>query len=335
MAKTIVKINYDRIDEIAKRIKGKLNIPLDDFTDPKYYPSKNDEPESVLRYFFFMVAIDHRLSRPNRDYEGIVDGEFFHGADLLYRLGAKKYYEDPKWFTPENMANLTLETVRNWLAVSKPKPVEPPDLEVRLMLLRDAGRKLLKLYDGMVMKIIEESKNYLKALHGGLIDRLKVFRAYEDPVEKKPYLFYKFINRRGLFNPVDKENIEIPVDNHLARIALRLGIVEVEGVLEKKILEKREAEWWEDVVLRVAVRKAYKLLAEKIGVDIVLLDDFLWMFGRTCCLRDKPSCRKCSEKCSKTPWCVNGRCILYDICSAGRGLKPLYYEHMYLNTWYY
>ncbi len=335
MTETVIKINYNRIDEIAEKIKDRLNIPVDDFINPKYYPKKDDEPEYVLRYFFFMVAIDHRLSRPGRDYEGYVDGEFFHGADLLYRLGAKKYYEDPEWFSPQNMANLTLEAIRSWLSVKEPKPVEPPDLEVRLMLLKDAGHKLLKLYDGMVTNLLKESKGYLKSLHGGLIDRLKVFRAYEDPVEKKPYLFFKFINRRGLFDPVDKENIEIPVDNHLVRIALRLGIVEVEGLLEKKILTMNEVEWWEDTVLRTTIRAAYKLLAERIGISLTLLDDFLWMFGRTCCLRDNPSCNQCSSKCSRANWCQNNKCILQGVCSAGKRLKPLYYEHTYLNTWYY
>ncbi len=335
MTGTIIKINYSRIDEIAEKIKDKINIPVDDFTNPKYYPGKNDDPEQVLRYFFFMVAIDHRLSRPGRDYEGYVDGEFFHGADLLYRLGAKKYHEDPKWFSPQNMASLTLEAIRSWLSIKEPKPVEPPDLEVRLMLLKDAGYKLLKLYNGMVMNLLRESRGFLKSLHGGLIDRLKVFRAYEDPVEKKPYLFLKFINRRGLFDPIDKGNIEIPVDNHLVRIALRLGIVEVEGVLEDKILAKEEVEWWEDVVLRVTIRAAYKLLAKKMGISLMLLDDFLWMFGRSCCLRNNPSCTYCSSKCSKMNWCRNNACILQDVCSAARGLKPLYHEHTYLNTWYY
>ncbi len=332
---SLVRINYDRIDEIANKIKNRLSIPVDDFTNPKYYPGAGDEPEAVLRFFFFMVAIDHRLSRPGRDYEGYVDGEFFHGADLLYRLGAKKYHEDPEWFSPQNMANLTLDSIRSWLSVKEPKPVEPPDIDVRLMLLRDAGYKLIKLYDGMVTNLLRKSNNRLKSLNGGLIDRLKVFRAYEDPVEKKPYLFFKFINRRGLFDPVDEENIEIPVDNHLTRIALRWGIVEVEGVLEEKILDKKEVEWWEDVVLRVTIREAYKLLARKAGISLTVFDDFLWSFGRTCCLRENPSCRQCSYKCSETKWCKNNKCLLYDVCSAGKGLKPLYYEHTYLNTWYY
>ncbi|MEM0297506.1 MAG: hypothetical protein QXU35_07040, partial [Zestosphaera sp.] len=34
-------------------------FPEDDFTNPEYYPPKEADAESVLRYFIFMVAVDH------------------------------------------------------------------------------------------------------------------------------------------------------------------------------------------------------------------------------------------------------------------------------------
>ncbi len=331
---TIITIDYDQIAKVAKTIR-KVKIPIDDFSNPKYYPPKNDDPENVLRYFIFMVALDHRVSRPGKPYEGIVDGEFYHGADLLYRLGAKKYLEDPKWFSPEHMASIRLDEFRSWLTVNNPKRSEPPDIEVRVMLLRDLGYKLVKLYSSSVSLLIESAKGYLKGLHGGLIDRLKVFRAYEDPVEKKPYLFVKFITRRGLFNPIDKYNLELPIDNHLTRIALRLGIVRVNGLLKEKIINHIEVSWEEDVLLRIAVRKAYKKLAELAGIDPTILDDFLWMFGRKCCTREKPVCNTCTSSCKKYGWCNSSGCVLRNACLAGQGLLEKYFEHTYLNTWYY
>lgn len=330
-----VEIDYKQVDKIAEAIRKNLKITIDDFADPRYYPPRDDDPENVLRYFLFMVALDHRLSRPGRPYEGVVEGQFYHGADLLYRLGSKKYYEDPAWFSPEHMANITIDEVREWLSVSEPKRVEPPDLEVRTMLLRDVGIKLMKLYSSSVSKLLEETKGYLKAIHGGLIDRLKIFRAYEDPVEKKAYLFFKFIERRGLFKPVDEENVEVPVDNHLTRIALRLGIIKVKGRIKEKILKSKEFEWEEDVLLRIATRRAYKEVAKKAGIKPVLLDDFLWMFGRKCCLRERPACILCSTECTKYGWCRDNKCVLKDVCPAGRGEEPLYMEHVYTNTWYY
>lgn len=335
MNNLVVEIDFDQINKVARILRNKLKITIDDFADPRYYPSKNEDPENVLRYFIFMVAIDHRLSRPGKPYEGFVDGEFYHGADLLYRLGSKKFHENPEWFDPKHMANITLDEVRDWLSVKKPKKVEPPDVEVRAMLLRDIGLKLVKLYSSSVSKLIESSRNYLKSLQGGLIDRLKMFRAYEDPVEKKPYLFFKFIERRGLFRPIDKENVEVPVDNHLTRIALRLGLVKVRGILRDKILQLVDFNWEEDVMLRIAVRRAYKELALKADIEPTILDDFLWMFGRKCCLREEPSCNVCSMKCNEYGWCINGKCILSDVCLAAKGVEPMYVEHSYLNTWYY
>ncbi|OYT56351.1 MAG: hypothetical protein B6U76_04010, partial [Desulfurococcales archaeon ex4484_217_2] len=73
-----------------------------------------------------------------------------------------------------------------------------------------------------------------------LIDRLKTFRAYEDPVEKKSFLLVKFLERRGIFKPIDKENLHVPVDNHLVRIAFRLGIVKLDREILKKVLNGEE-----------------------------------------------------------------------------------------------
>ncbi len=309
-----------RIIDRAARVLGKNKPSLSklDVYDPKYYPPREDEREKVLRYFLVMVAMDHRLSRPGRPYEGYVDGEFYHGADLLYRLGAKKYYENPSFFSPEHLMEISADEVREWLSAGS---ASPPDIAVRTYLLRDLGLKLVKLYEGSVEKLIG---GYKVRLHGmisspGLVERLRVFRAYEDPVEKKTMLLAKFLEARDLIEVMDE--LDLAIDNHLSRIAYRLGIVMVSGPLWDKITRGVEVTWEEDVLLRMTIKRAYRLLARKSGVLPGLLDDHLWIMGRKICLRDKePLCDKC---------------LFRNFCMARKNSKFMVNEHTYYDTWYY
>lgn len=322
-------VDYDKISEVAnylvksKIIRG-LSSNIDTFTNPEYYPSKNDLPEKVAQYFITMVAIDHRTSYKGKPYETILHGKLYHGADLLYRLGKIMYVNNPDFFDPKNLVKISVNDVRKWLNTNDAKIW---DLNVRVMLLRDLGRKLVKLYDGSVMNLIRESKNMLKNIEGGFIDRLKVFRAYEDPVEKKPYLLVKFLERRGIFIPIDKENLQVPVDNHLVRIAFRLGIVKLSKDIIQRISYGKEFSWEEDVIIRLTVRKAYKILSEKANISPLILDDVLWNLGRTCCIKPLPRCLN---------WKETIPCPFYRVCEAFKGnIERSLSEHLFINTWYY
>ena len=314
-------IDKRKCREVALKVEGILPSSVDEFTDPRYYPPEGEDEEQVARYFFFMVAIDHRTHLPGHEYKAVIDGQVHSGADLLYRLGMKRYLENRAFFSPESMANITREDVEEWLNVNEAKIRDP---DVRAYLLRDAAVKLIKLYEGQVMELIKASSGYLYSPRGvkeGLIERLKAFRAYEDPVEKKPFLLFKFLERRGIVKVKDKDRAQIPVDNHLTRIAIRLGLVKVDEKLKEVFLWKREATWEEDIIIRLAVRRAYKRLSEERKIDIMILDDFLWSFGRRVCGAEKPRCNECP---------------LSDVCDAfheesARMLK----EHYYYDTWYY
>jgi len=334
-----VEVDYGRARKFGEMVASVIaRMPLDTFTDERYYPPLTADRETVTTYFLVMVAMDHRLSRPHRPYEGVVDGEFYHGADLLYRLGAKMLSEDPEFFTADRLARVTQDDVRRWLSVrSEGGVAEPPDVHLRTLLLRDLGMKLKNLFDGSAYNLVVESGGFLKDRQGGgFINMLKVFKAYQDPVEKKPYLLAKFLERRGILRVADPHNKEVPVDNHLTRVALRLGLVDVDSDTLESIAYGRHFTWEEDVELRLAVRMAYKEAAKAAGLDPFILDDFLWLFGRKCCTRDSPICRtSCRDECGRLGVCDASNCLLAGLCRAYR--DPLYMvpEHNYIETWYY
>ncbi|MEM0347165.1 MAG: queuosine salvage family protein [Zestosphaera sp.] len=317
-----VSLREYSISSVAPYLREATNsLPRDDFTNTEYYPPKNAELEDVLRYFIFMVAIDHRTSR-DKPYEAYVDSRLYHGADLLYKLGSKKFAEDPSFFSPERMAKISSNEVSEWLSIKGVNEVSVWDPEVRADLLRDLGRGLIKWFEGSVTKLVNMSGGYLKSRPQGITYLMKRFKAYSDPVEKKTYLFVKFVERRGLVSVIDVWNKEVPVDNHLTRVALRLGLVTPEEDLLKKIKMRETFTWSEDVMLRLVVRSAYKMLSRMTYLDPFILDDFLWYFGRKVCTRDKPACIS------------SGECPFLKVCPSREDPEEVV-EHHYVDTYYY
>jgi len=329
---TLPLVVEEQAARVAEAIRRAVNrYKPDAFTDPRYYPDAGSDPETVARYFLVMVAMDHRLSRPGQPYEAVVEGERFHGADLLYRLGRLMLDRDPGFFSPERLARATVEDVRRWLCRGG---VCPPDPGARAALLRDLGSRLQSLYGGSAFRLLEEARGMLHTWDPaapGLVERLRVFEAYSDPVEKKPMLLAKFLERRGLLEICDPWNKRVPVDNHLTRIALRLGLVELEPSLQRKVEEQAEATPWEDLLIRTAVREAWHLVASRAGVDEFILDDLLWTMGRKLCVHGQPRCTGCQGH-----WmCTQSGCILRSVCPVGLGLRRPVEEHRFLNTWWY
>mgnify|MGYP000297655847 CR=1 FL=1 len=325
----MILINYEKVQDFASRLKN-MKISVSDFADGVCFPRKDANEKDVLNFFFFIVAIDHRTSR-NDSFIGEVDGVVYRGSDLLYRLAMNKFIENPSFFEPSRIAKLTLREAKEIFSVKKPVEKVVEGIELRVFLLRDAATKLMKLYDGGLDSLLRSTDNYLyKDPDGGFIEKLRIFRAYEDPVEKKPLLLAKFLERRGILRIRDPENKHVPVDNHLVRIAIRTGLVKI---IDKNLYEtfrwKREASWEEDVIIRLVIRKSYDLVSKEASIDPFILDDFLWSFGRTVCLPRNPRC-ELSNKYDPV------KCPLAEICEAYReNEKKTLREHLYFSTWYY
>ncbi len=323
-------IDRNRIAEVSRILRNLIErFELDNFTDPRFYPDKDADAESTARYFFFMVSIDHRTHRPGKPYRAYIDGEMLEGSELLYRLGKRALDRNPEFFTPYYLQSLTLKEFEYYFSMGS---ATIPDPEIRVELLRDAAQKLIKFYNGKVLNLVRESGNSVRRM----LRLLKVFKAYSDPVEKKSFLLIKFLERRGIFRPVDTEHLEVPVDNHLVRVALRLGVVRVDDYTYMRIKRGIDFSTYEDTALRYMVRIAYKYIAKLVGIRPTYLDDVMWIFGKYCCTPDTPLC-KCSSK-PKCPRIYRGSgkssCIFEEVCIECKFQDPIR-EHSFISTWYY
>ncbi len=299
---------------VATILSG-MGLSRDRYEDPLLFPP-GDDVERQLGFFLSMVAIDHRTRTELTDFSADVDGMRLVGADLLYHLGVGVYRGEARSFTPEWLENLTPGKAASLLCFGDNCVW---DFYTRIFLLRDLGRKMRVraregggeverssiLPDLLLVRRVED-----------LLENLSNFRAYEDPVRKKAFLLAKFLDGRGLVR-LEGER-QVPVDNHLTRVAIRLGIVVPSDDLLRKMRDGTELTREEDVEVRMAVREAWKEVSKKSGVDPFTLDDFLWPFGRTVC----------TEK----PDCVN--CPLSSVCRA-RSTGEYWSEPKHTLTWYY
>ena len=323
----MIWMDVERIEAVSEALRPAIQrVAPYRFDDPMLYPSTSDS-RTVVQFFLAMVAIDHRTRGGGRVFEAVIDGRRLVGSELLYYLGREALDRDPDFFSPSRLARITVDEVRRWLSVDGVTVWDP---HVRAYLLRDLGTKLLKLFDGDALKIVDECRGLLRGRDTapGLLDLLRVFRAYEDPVEKKSMLLAKILERRGIVAFRDADSKRVAVDNHVARIGLRLGIVRLGGELWRAVVEGREVGTEVDTLIRMCLREAWNLVAERVGVDPFLLDDALWSFGREVCLWGSPRCFECSH-----PLCIDGGCPFREMClvrSVG-----LFNEHTCWSTWYY
>ena len=323
----MIGMDLERIEAVA-RILERVSRRLRPYTfdDPALYPSTSDR-EVVTSFFLAMVAIDHRTRGRGRVFEACIGGRRLVGSELLYYLGREALERDPEFFSAERLARISADDVRRWLSYGGATIWDP---EVRAYLLRDLGTKLLKLFRGEASRIIDESRGALRGsgTEPGLLDLLRVFRAYEDPVEKKSMLLAKILERRGIAEFRDSHSKRVAVDNHIARIGLRLGIVRLGGELWKLVREGREVSVEMDVLIRMCLREAWFEVSKRSGIDPFLLDDALWTFGREVCLWGSPRCFECSH-----PLCFEGSCPFKDLCLVRR--LGVFNEHTCWSTWYY
>ncbi|MFX1563036.1 MAG: queuosine salvage family protein [Promethearchaeota archaeon] len=325
----------------------KLNPFADDFLDTNFFPNSEDDSEDVARFFFFTTSIDHRTSPPGQSFEGLVNGHYFQGADLLWHLSLQKYHQNPSFFAPSHMADMTTSLTRKWFTLSKPSRVTIRNPAERAKLLKDCGQQLIRKYDGSVLVLLNQAHHRLTpssdGTNPGILSMLSQFKAYEDPAKKKSLLLLKFLLRRQLWTIEDSNQLHIPVDNHLIRIALRTGIITISPTLAEKLKRQQPISIIEDIALRRVVADAFSLVAHHASRFILELDDFLWHFGRQCCLAKSPTCTHYAGSCTKEcyvaeqllPASCSRVCPLSEACLASTEVSRISLVEPKVKTWYY
>jgi|Deesub1362B_J571_1020462.scaffolds.fasta_scaffold00103_67 hypothetical protein len=262
-----MEINTERIRDLAKIIR-KLRYKPIFFDDPNLFPEYDDF--IYPNYVFFLVAIDHRTGFKKRITHG---SKKYHGSDIIFYLARRVQKQHPKFFTAENLKDVDAETVKKIFKINNEIINNP---EQRAFLLRDCAKKLLK-FSGNITNLFKDSEYYLMRKGNGILEKLRAFRAYEDPLMKKSYLLIKILKRQGM-KIKDPHNLRFPIDGVLVRIALSSGIIVVDDRLRRRFENHLTPQ--ESLELRELTSRALDLLSKYSKIDPDILDDILWCYGR-------------------------------------------------------
>lgn len=280
------------------------------------------DPVRLVDYFFFLSALLF-------DFKGMaakVDGATLQGTDLFFALARRQARRDPDFFSPRRLACLTLPDLQRAFSLTgNPAHTLVTRTDERAAILRDDARRIVAEHDGSVQRLLAVTAGYLRRPDGsGLLDILAAFQGYRDPHHKKAFVLLKALEILGLWRVRDPENLFIPVDYHLIRVALRVGLVEVtDRELAETLRARREATAADDEELRGAVKAAYKRVEILSRMHIFVLDELFWTSGRSCCHHGRPPrCAGCdSSGCSVTKsfaYTCSGTCPLAADCLGSR-----------------
>jgi len=299
------------------------------------------ERENAARLLFFFMAICH----DTRGLNGRIEGQYYHGSDYLYQGLKRQWRKNPDLFSPRHMAQIDVNEFLRWLSPEEGLQhcrIRRPEERVRL--LRDCGIKLQEHFDGKVTLLLQMSNGHIKRPdQKGLTDLLSVFEAYGDPLAKKTMVLVKLLNEEGLFAVRDPENVLMPIDYHVMRVALRSGMIDIQNEeLRQRLRLRRFVSKREVFAIREACLQAYQTVANLSNISVFDVDTLFWQIGRNCCHSSHEP--YCGEKACKISHCTlieaveyacGGKCILDKACTASYNFDYVRFFEPKEITYYY
>lgn len=301
-------INKEQIDKVAEAIK---NLPeqttgcnwysfekngqiiVDTETYPSlYYPQ-------IVNFFFFVVSHDYGFwYGDDKGYlgplYGTIEGKKAKGSDLLWKMATRALLQDETRFEPRRLADISPEELSREIFFDDNGPVIWPDFETRFRNTRAYGRWFQE-NNAYPLNILNKANHARKPLNC-FLHQLRSIPGYnQDPLEKKNLLLAMMLfNRPEQFLKVtDPENWKPLVDYHVMRLALRLGIVELDNEEQEINRQRLWTSARSERIIREASYEAAKRIIRIAGRPMPFVDDKLWHARRYCPEMTEPECSKC------------------------------------------
>jgi hypothetical protein len=327
----LVEVDYAQCQRLALTLQS-FEIP----EDREYLLAPVDR-DKTGNFFLFVVAICHQTSpRGKPRLTGIVNGDRQYGWDYLVNKFAEETSRRPellepcRWrdFDADQMAELFEDPISG-KTLTEPKR--------RAQLVRDLGFTMEALQLRSMDELFQRCQGQLQGGTPNLLQSLKSFAAYQDPVKKKSFFFLSIMQNSGIWVYPDVEHLGPPVDYHEVRGHLRLGTVRVNSPgIRHKLRYGIEVLPEEDIMLRESVYEAMMYITRQVGmVTPSQIHYVLWNLFRSYCTRTEPSCfapvslpapyNHISKQFEGCP---------FQIICAGKESEPLLSEHVFSTEWY-
>lgn len=300
-------INDEQVRKVAEFVKTLEDNGLEHnfygFLD--MYPPLN-HPEAIN--FFFFVCL-HQYGFWYGDKSGYlkpligrINGKDCKGSDLLWKATMRALNNNETVFRPEHLAAIEpTELFFNIFSDDK-GPIPFPDLKERFKITRQYGRWFQKqnLTPSMIVSKANSAEKQLKCFR----EQLRLVDGYnEDFLEKKNLLLAMVLGSRPerFLDVGDFRNWQPITDYHLMRVALRLGLVDLD---KDEIEENRSRSWVNSKTekqIRAEIHKAIQKVINQSWHSMAFIDEKMWNARRYCPEMSKPDCAKCifTEVCKK------------------------------------
>lgn len=321
-------INNKKIDEIKNLVKNmdfKLNL-LPGIEKAKNY----SDAKQKLTLYFFVDAICHQTQNFFKE----INGKNLKGWDFLLNSFVKEYGDDKDFTLIKRMEKIKGEDLKKIFSGSGDRYYE------RAYLLRNCAYILKRDFNGDIFEINKISDGFIKREdRPDMIKLFHKFKAYKDPLNKKTFLFLNIAKKVGYWEIKDPENLWTPVDYHLERVSLRIGIVDLDKKILKKLIENRRVPQSVDLKLREKIGNGVKKISDDSNIEIEKIDQIFWALGRSICFKDGPKCDGVdSEKTTFeeiTKIGLREGCPFRNICNAYKNPYLKEIKESNVNTIYY
>ncbi len=300
-----VVISQDQVERVGEVIK---TIPeaapfnfVNDYYPPIHHPVALDFFfVQTLQQFSFWEAKHGRYDKP---LIATIDGHHCKGSTYLSYAYMRPLDIDPKFFSPEQQANMTkAEMLALFRADDGSDPM--PALGLHLRKAQDYGKDMVAM--GLTPQdIIETSNRSPKPLETflSILDHIGGYK--EDPFRKKTNLLAMILKERPehFLAIAGDEEIQPVIDYHVMRFCLRTGLVDIidtalRNKVVKRLLVPAEDEW----AIRYACYLAIQWLIKTSGLSMGAVDNIAFNYNRKHCPEMTESI---CEQCAVDPACAH------------------------------
>jgi hypothetical protein len=248
--------------------------------------------DQVSNFFLFLVAICHQTSPLGKPrLEGHIGHRFLIGWDYLLAKFEERCQADATFLDPDRWAHMDAADVEAVFA-DEQLGNRLSDTEGRAGLIQDCGKGMHRNGWKSADALFSLCEGRVATGTPNLIETLREFRAYQDPVYKKSLYFLSLMRNSGSWIYIDSNLLGPPVDYHEVRGHLRIGTIRiVDASLLRKVRAGETVSHEDDIAIRSAVFGAIMLISDLSGLrDLSRLHYFFWNIFRAVCVRLKPKC---------------------------------------------
>lgn len=322
-------VDYEKCDLLVNSLKG-LSLPHDKDNPP---PSTLG-PELSKDFFLALVAICHQTTPLiGTPLVGESRGRNLRGWDYLKDRLQVAVEADNSLVLPPRLSTISGNDIVEIMSDGKGGG-QITDSEGRARLLKGIGTVMTERGWENSEAIYRDSDGYLKRPDGsGLLANLAQMEAFNDPLQKKSFIYLSFMANNGLWRFNDPEHLASPVDYHVSRGFLRLGIIQVDQPLAEKLATMAPVGVDEDLAIRGAVYDAVEYVSKEMGRPAEDTHHIFWNVFRNCCNREAPHCDGCppTDTLPQQYKEISGsKCLFADVCDRRTELL----EHNFITDWY-